>query len=156
MYLDNNLIVAGSITAAGVVAGQSMSGTDTSVLSTYGIDLQNAKDIGAGNPELRMRVLILTAASGGTSEEFQAIGATAGALNAGVVVLGSTGAIAVASVSVGARFEVALNPRISAVTLRYLGARAVTVGAVTATVALIDFGVGVEDNKSYPSGFAIA
>ncbi len=155
MYVDANLIVSGSI-SGNTITGQTITGTDTSVLSTNAIDLGTARDLGSGE-DLMMRTSVVTAFSGGTSAEFQAIIADNAALSSNVTVIGSTGAIAIASLTAGARFAVDLSPRIGSLGKRYVGLRAVLVGAVTAGAILADYGIDLEDGgKFYPVGFTIS
>jgi hypothetical protein len=124
-------------------------------ISTNTVDLLQARDIGEGE-DLYGRFEVVTAASGGTSVEFQIIAADAANLTGNVAVIGSTGAIPVASVAAGARFACELNPRIASKGQRYVGARYVFVGAVAAGAYLADIGIEVQDGqKAYPSGFAV-
>ncbi len=155
MIVDAKTLVAGTIGSDNAYTAQEMKGTDTTVLSDYSIDLGVARDAGEGTP-LYMRVQVETAASGGTSVEFQIVGATAATLASGLVVLGSSGAIAVGSVTAGSRFYVPVPPKVGSLGLRYLGARAATVGAVSAGKYFIDFVHDVQDGKKYyGSGFAV-
>jgi hypothetical protein len=155
MMIDNNLVVSGAVSAAGVISGQTATGTDTSVLSTNTIDLGTTRDLGEGADQYG-RFEVITAASGGTSVEFQVIAADAAALTGNVTVVGTTGAIAVASLTAGARFACAINPRLASKGQRYLGVRYVTVGAVAAGAYFADIGCEVQDGqKFYPNGFAV-
>lgn len=154
-YQDASLVVSGSTTGS-AITGQTFTGTDTSVLSAHSVDLGTKRDIGVGE-DLYMRVQVTTAQTGGTSVEYQCIGADDAALTSNVVVLGSTGAVAVANLTAGARFIVDPNPQIGSLGKRYIGARAVTVGAVAAGAAYIDFGTDFEDGaKFYASGFTVS
>jgi hypothetical protein len=154
-YVDNNLVVSGGITAAGAVSFQTVTGTNTSVLSTNTIDLGVARDIGAGTDYTRLRSAVGTAVAGATSIEIQAIVADDAALSTNVTVIGSSGAIPLASLVAGARFEVELNTRIQSKGQRYLGARYNIIGTGSAGTFFTDFGDGIEDFKAYPSGFAV-
>jgi hypothetical protein len=152
--VDNNLILSGSITAAGVISYQTPA-TTGSTLSTNTVDLGIARDIGEGFDQY-LRVLVGTAFAGGTSTEFQIIVADDAALTSNVTVIGSTGAIPTASLTAGARFAAELNPRIASKGQRYLGARMVVVGTNTGGTAFIDLGMEIQDGqKFYASGFAI-
>jgi hypothetical protein len=154
MYVDALLTLSGSA-SGNTISYQSASGTDTSVLSTNTIDLSIARDMGEGQ-ELYGRFEVGTAASGGTSIEMQIIATDAAALTGNVTVIGTTGAIAVASLTAGARFACAINPRLASKGQRYLGARYVTVGATTAHTVFADIGIGVQDGaKFYANGFAV-
>ena len=156
MYVDNNLVVSGAISAAGAVSVQTVTGTNTSVLSTNTIDLLQARDMGEGNDLLKLRAEVLTAFAGATSVEIQAIVADDAALSSNVTVIGSSGAIPLASLTLGARFAVELNPRIGSKGQRYLGARYVIVGAGSAGAVFTDFGSEYQDGqKFYPNGFAV-
>lgn len=154
MYVDALLALSGSI-SGNTVTYQSASGTDTSVLSTNTVDLSIARDMGEGRP-LFGRFEVGTAASGGTSIEMQVIAADAANLTGNVAVLGTTGAIAVASLTAGARFACAVNPRLASKGQRYLGLRYVTVGATTAHTVYGDIGIELQDGqKFYANGFAV-
>jgi hypothetical protein len=154
MIVDSALALAGSI-SGNTVTFQSTSGTDTSVLSTNTVDLSIARDIGEGG-DLYGRFEVGTAASGGTSVEMQVIAADAANLTGNVTVIGTTGAIAVASLTAGARFACGLNPRLATKGQRYVGLRFVTVGAVTALTTYGDLGLEIQDGqKFYGSGFAV-
>lgn len=154
MIVDALLALSGSITG-NTVTGQTVTGTDTTVLSTNTVDLSIARDIGEG-ADLYGRFEVTTAASGGTSVEIQVIATDAAALTGNVTVIGTTGAIAVASLVAGARFACAINPRLASKGQRYLGLRYVTVGAVSAGAYYGDIGAEIQDGqKFYASGFAV-
>lgn len=155
MYIDNNLLVSGSVSAAGVVAGQNVFSAGTSVLSTNTIDLLQARDIGEG-ADLYGRFEVTTAAVGGTSIEMQIIAADDAGLSTNVTVLGTTGAVPVASLTLGSRFSCVINPRLANKGQRYVGARYVSVGTTTAGAVMGDIGLEIQDGqKFYPNGFAV-
>jgi hypothetical protein len=156
MIQDARLLVSGSISSSdNSITGQTVTGTDTTVLSTNTVDLSVNRDIGEGH-DVHARIQVATAASGGTSVEVQVVTADNAALSTNLTVIGSTGAIPVASAAAGARFALQINPRIASKGQRYLGLRYVLVGAVSAGAYVGDFGVGIQDGqKFYPSGFAI-
>lgn len=154
MYVDNNLLVSGSISATGAVTGQTVTGTGN-VLSTNTIDLAQTRDIGEGS-DFFLRAQVGTAQTGATSVEIQAIVADDAALSSNVTVIGTTGAIATAALAAGARFAAALNPRIASKGQRYLGVRYVITGTSTAGTFVADFGAEVQDGqKFYPVGYAV-
>ena len=154
MMVDSALALSGSI-SGNTVTGQTATGTDTSVLSTNTVDLSIARDIGEGG-DLYGRFEVVTAASGGTSVEMQIIAADAANLTGNVTVIGTTGAIPVASVTAGARFACGLNPRLASKGQRYVGIRYVFVGAVSAGAYYGDLGLEIQDGqKFYGSGFAV-
>jgi hypothetical protein len=155
MYVDNNLVVSGGVSATGVITAQTVTGTSISVLSTNTIDLLQNRDIGAGSDFTKLRAEVMTAVAGATSIEIQAIVADDAALTTNVTVLGTTGPILLANLTQGARFEAELNTRIGSKGQRYLGIRYNIVGAGTAGAFFGDFGPDMEDFKTYPSGFAV-
>ena len=156
MIQDARLLVSGSISSSdNSITGQTVTGTDTSVLSTNTVDLLATRDIGEGE-DIYARVEVTTAASGGTSVEVQVVTADNAALSTNLTVIGSTGAIPVASLTAGARLAAKVNPRLASKGQRYLGLLYVLVGAVSAGAYVGDFGLEVQDGqKFYPSGFAV-
>lgn len=146
MYADNFLSLS---------SVQTVTGTNTSVLSTNTIDLGTQRDVGEGR-DLYLRSQVGTAFAGATSVEIQAITADDAALTTNVTVVGSSGAIPLASLTAAARFAVKLNPRLGSKGQRYLGARYVIVGAGSAGTITSDIGVEVQDGaKFYASGFSV-
>lgn len=153
MYVDNNLVLSGSI-SGNTVSFQTVTGTGN-VLSTNTIDLSVARDMGT-DQALYLRTQVGTAQAGGTSVEIQAIAADDAALTTNVTVIGTTGPIATASLTAGARFVSEVNPRIASLGQRYIGARYVIVGTSTAGTFFTDLGVEIQDGqKFYPGGFAV-
>jgi hypothetical protein len=153
MIVDALLAVSGSITG-NTLTGQNVFATNANVTSTNTVDLLQNRDIGEGQ-DLYGRVEVTTAAAGGTSIEFQYIVADDAALSTNVTVIGTTGAIAVASLVAGARFACKLNPRLGSLGQRYLGMRAVNIGANSAGAVYADVGAEIADLKVYASGFAV-
>lgn len=161
MYVDGFLALSGSITG-NTVTGQDTYASSASVLSTNTVDLSagiptgSTRDMGAGNDFVKGRIEVITAFTGGTSAEFQVITADNAALSTNVYVVGTTGAIPVASLIVGARFEVELNTRVGSKGQRYMGGRTVNVGANTAGGIYMDLGPDIQDGqKFYNNGFAV-
>jgi hypothetical protein len=153
MYVDALLALSGSI-SGNTVTGQALFASGATVLSTNTIDLGVARDIGEG-ADLFGRVQVTAAFTGGTSVEFQWITTDAANLTGNVTVIGTTGAIPVASLIAGARFACAINPRLARQGQRYLGMQAVNVGANAAGTAYADIGIEVADFKTYANGFAV-
>lgn len=148
MIVDSLLLVA---------SGQTVTGTNTSVLSTNTVDLGTNRDIAEGIDYPKLHTVIGTAFAGATSVEIQAIQADDAALSSNVTVIGSSGAIPVASLTAAARFAVELNARIGSKGQRYMGARFVIVGAGSAGTVTSFFGLDTQDGqKFYPSGFSVA
>jgi hypothetical protein len=96
------------------------------------------------------------AAVGGTSMTFNVVAADDAALTTNVTVIGSTGAIPVASLTLGSRFAAEINPRIASKGQRYVGLQVVNVGTTTAGSIYADIGLEIQDGqKFYPSGFTV-
>ena len=161
--IDNNLQLSGSW-VGGVWTPQTVTGTDTSVLSTNNIDTTaglgaaQPVDFGAGEP-MQLLVNITTAFAGLTSLEIQYIQADDSAMSTNVNVLASTGAIPLASLTLGRQIDVNIN-RASLQpypTRRYVGARYVIVGAGTAGALLATLvrNIGDVPQPAYKSGYAV-
>lgn len=153
MITDSLLTLSGSI-SGNTVTGQDVHATGASVLSTNTVDLGVARDLGEGR-DLYGRFEVTVAGAAGTSVEMQIIAADAANLTGNVTVIGTTGAIPVASLTAGARFACKINPRLASQGQRYMGANYVNVGAMTGITVYGDIGLEVADNKSYASGFAV-
>lgn len=158
MILDNNLVFSGSITqgASGTTfTGQTVTGTNTSVLSTNTLDLGSARDIGKGEP-LEVVVEVTTAASGGTSVQFQLIQADDAALTTNVQVLVQTDAIAVATLVAGTQVPLHVDRVDPYPARRFLGIRYQLVGIVAAGAYFTTIVKNVADkNVYYPNGFSV-
>ncbi len=147
MIIDSLLLVSNA---------QTVTGTNTSVLSTNTVDLGVNRDIGEGSEYPKLQAVVGTAFAGATSVEIQAVVADDAALSTNLTVIGSSGAIPVASLTAAARFVVELNARIASKGQRYMGARYVIVGAGSAGTVTSFFGLDTQDGqKHYPSGFAV-
>jgi hypothetical protein len=74
------------------------------------------------------------------------------------VVIGSSGAIAKASLTLGANIAVRINPQVASLGQRYLGANyVVSTGPLTAGKFTANVVHGIQDGrKSYASGFTVA
>jgi len=157
MILDNYLVVSGTVPATGVVTGQSvLPASGTPVVSTDTIDLVSIRDIGEGQ-DLYMIFTVVAAYNTLTSLTFEVIGATNAALTTGVTVLGSSGAVALASLTANATFVVRINPALYSTGTRYLGARYSTVGTTPTTGSVCAYIVqDIQDGKKfYTSGFTV-
>lgn len=129
--------------------------TDTSALSTDTIDLSVARDIGEGE-ELYMNFAMTTAAVGGTSTQFEVIIADDAALTSNVTVVGSSGAIATANLTLGKNIAVRINPLVGSLGKRYMGARYTVVGTNSAGKVTADIVHTIQDGKKfYASGFTV-
>lgn len=153
MFVDNNLMLSGSVSASGAVTGQTVTGTGN-VISTNVIDLGTNRDMGEGT-DLWLRSQVTVAQAGATSVEIQVVVADDAAISSNVTVLGTTGAIPTASLTAGARFAAAVNPRLGSRGQRYMALRYVIVGTSTAGAFTGDIGLEIQDFKTYPVGFAV-
>ena len=132
---------------------QAILGVD--LAATDVIDLSVARDIGEGQA-LYMVVTVITAFTGGTSIDFIVKGSTDATIVTGDPTLGSTGAIALASLTAGAQFVVRINPLIGSLGYRYLGAFYDVTGTMTAGTVTTDIVLDIQDGKKfYASGFTV-
>jgi hypothetical protein len=161
--LDSFSTFSGSVSAAGVISGQTVTGTDTTVLSTNTYDTTGgtgsaqAVDLGKGQP-FDIDAFILTAFSGGTSVEVQFVSADNAALSTNLTVIASSGAIAIASLTAGKKITLDVGKADPRTIRRYVGLRYVTVGAVAAGAVFAGFTAGSADlpQPAYASGFTLS
>ena len=141
--------------ANGAATGQTVTGTDTTVLSTNTYDLGVARDLGKGEP-LEITIAVVTAASGGTSVKVQLIQADDAALTSNVQVIVQTADIPVATLVAGASIPLHVDRVDPFSPKRYIGLRYVTVGAVTAGAYWAAVTKVISDKQvNYPAGFAV-
>jgi hypothetical protein len=127
----------------------------TTAVSTDTVDLSIARDMGEGD-DLFMNFAMTEAFAGGTSTNFEIIIADNAALSSNVVVIGASGAIVTASLTLGTNVAVRLNPQIASLGKRYLGARYTVSGTNTAGKVVADIVMDIQDGKKfYASGFAV-
>lgn len=132
---------------------QAILGTD--LAATDVVDLSVARDIGEGE-SLYMVVTVITAFAGGTSIDFIVKGSTDATIVTGDPTLGSTGAIALASLTAGAQFVVRINPLVGSLGYRYLGAFYDVTGTMSAGTVTTDIVLNIQDGKKfYASGFTV-
>jgi hypothetical protein len=127
----------------------------TTAVSSDTIDLSVARDIGEGH-NLLMNFAMTEAFAGGTSTNFEVIIADNAALSSNVVVVGSSGAIATAGLTLGTNVAVRINPLIGSLGKRYIGARYTVSGTNTAGKVTADIVETIQDGKKfYASGFSV-
>ncbi len=127
----------------------------TTAVSTDTVDLSVARDMGEGG-DLYMNFAMTEAFAGGTSTNFEIIIADNAALSSNVVVIGASGAIVTADLTLGKNVAVRLNPQIASLGKRYLGARYTVSGTNTAGEVVADIVMDVQDGKKfYASGFTV-
>jgi len=106
--------------------------------------------------DLFMNFAMTEAFAGGTSTNFEIIIADNAALSSNVVVIGASGAILTASLTLGTNVAVRLNPQIASLGKRYLGARYTVSGTNSAGKVTADIVMDVQDGKKfYASGFTV-
>lgn len=130
-------------------SAQDLGGESGTVVTSGSLKLSESssylRDIGAGQT-VAMRFYLNTAITGTTSVEFQAVLSSATTLASDVLLLGSTGAVVSADLTVGAYFDVpipAVPPTLGDGLLRqHLGGRFVIDGTVTTGSATVGLVVG--------------
>jgi len=166
MYADALLTLGGSAVGS-TITGQAITATGNT-LSTNVVDLSSGyapngigaaqtRDLGEGSDFDFMRVEVIAAFNNATSVEFQIIQHDDTAQSVNVTVVGTTGAIPLASLVAGARFAAQINPRLASKGQRYISGRWVVVGTAPTTGTIFaDLGAEIQDGqKFYPVGFAV-
>ena len=127
----------------------------SSAYSTNTVDLSVARDVGEGTA-LYMNFALTEAFANGTNITFQVV-TSANANLSSHDVIGSSDAIATASLTLGKNIVVRLNPSIASKGQRYLGARYTVVGTMNAGKVTADIVETIGDGqKYYASGFTVA
>lgn len=125
-------------------------------ISTNAVDLGTARDIGEGASELLARVQVNTTFTGLTALTMEVIASSDAASTTNVVVIGSSGAVPVASLVAGARFAIELNPLIASKGQRYVAIRYTPTGVGTGGAVTADLGAEIQDGqKFYATGIAV-
>lgn len=122
--------------------------------STNTIDLSVARDIGEGK-QLFAVFTVTEAFNNATSVAMQVITSAAANLGTPTVIAAQT--VALAGLTLGAQFTVALPPQIGSLGQRYLGAYFDVTGTNPSTGKVtVDFVETIQDGKkSYASGFTV-
>ena len=153
-YLDILTTVSGSLAAStNVLTGQAITAT---AVSTNAIDLgTGVRDVGEGET-LYARFTVTKAFSTGTSVDMQVVVADNANLTTGQKVLAATTAVAIANLTLGARFALAVPPQIGSKGQEFLGAKYVVVGTTDGEI-VCDFGLDIQDGaKFYPTKMVVA
>lgn len=164
--LDAFALFSGALSAAGALTGQTVTGTNTSVVSTNSYDTQAGLVINTGGQSIdlgkgqnfEIEANVVTAFAGLTSLEIQFVSADDDALTTNVTVLGSSGAIPLASLGAGARVAIDVPKAPSNYAIRrYVGLRYVIVGIGSAGAVVAGFTPvsGELPQPSFKSGFAV-
>lgn len=127
--------------------------TSGTAVSTDTIDLESARDIGAGN-ESYMIFTVTEAFAGGTSVTFNIITSANADLSSNTV-LTSSAAEVTADLVVGKQIALKIPPQIGANGSRYLGASYVAAGTHSAGEVTADVTLDIHDNKYYASGYTV-
>tara|TARA_B100000212_G_scaffold253714_2_gene194342 strand:- start:5967 stop:6398 length:432 start_codon:yes stop_codon:yes gene_type:complete len=126
-----------------------------SAYSTNAVDLSVARDVGEGTA-LYMNFAATEAFANGTSVTFLVV-TSANADLSSHDIIGSSGAIVTASLTLGKNIVVRINPDIAGKGKRYLGARYVVDGTFNAGKVTADIVETIGDGqKYYASGFTVA
>ncbi len=162
MILDNFALLAGSISATGVVTGQAANGagfvlgTNTLDLAPLSIGGNQPGDTGSGEP-LDIEFSILTAPTVGTNVQFQLIQADDAALSVNVQVINQTDAFPIANLPAGSLVPLRIDQAAPYSPKRYIGVRFNNTGAIAtlSVVAAIVKNSQSLKNLFYKSGFIV-
>ena len=122
--------------------------TDTNALSTNTIPLTVARDMGEGAP-LYGHFVLTVAVTNGTSTQFEIIAASDEGLTSDIMVLGSTGAIPTAQLTLGKELAVTLRPLMGQLGQKYIGARYTVVGTNNAGKVTAQITNQIADGKKF-------
>ncbi len=135
MYFDSQMVLAGSISASGVITGALMNGAGA-ILGTNTLDIgpcnfggNQVTDMGTGE-QINVNVSVLTAPTAGTSVQFQLVQADTADLATNLQVICQTDAYPIAALPAGAIIPMSFDPTAPYIPKRYIGLRVVNVGAI--------------------------
>ena len=150
MIIENNSVLSGTVPATGSVTGQAaLPVAGTPVVSTNTIDLSVIRDMGEGE-DLYAVFTVVAAYNNLTSLQFEVIGATNDTLTTGVVSIGSSGPVVLASLTANATFYVRINPQNASKGTQYIGARYSTVGTTPTTGSVCAYITkDIQDGRKY-------
>jgi len=152
MITDVLLTVSGANNPGTAISGQGP--ITATAVSTNTIDLGTARDIGEGKT-LYMVFTVIVGFAGTGSVDMQVVTDDNAALSSPTVI-GSTGAVAVASLTAGKQYVVRLPAQIASLGERYLGAQYTTASSPTTGTILAQIVTDIQDGrKFYASGFSV-
>jgi len=163
MILDNFAFLSGSVSAAGVLAGQLLTanstlGTNIMDLGPLSIGGNQAGDIGAG-ADLNIAFSVLVAPTAVTAVQFQLIQADDAALTSNVQVINQTDAFPIASLPAGTLVPLGWDPAAPYAPKRYVGVRYIASGGTTlasmSVTAAVVKDIQAVKNIAYKSGFSV-
>lgn len=154
MLLDANTILSGSLSAAGVITGQTVTATGNTT-STNVYDLGVARDIGKGEP-FEVAIEVTVAPAGGTTVQFALVQSDDAAVTVNPQVIVQTDAIAIASLTVGKQVPLHYDRVDPYPARRYISLRYVLVGTFSAGAYFAAFVKSIADPGTYyANGFAV-
>lgn len=154
MIIERLAVFSGALAPAGYT-GQTVTGTNTTVLSTDSVDFLRAFDLGAGR-DVNVLAQVVQAFGGGTSVDIQIVLADDGALSSNLTVVGASGPIPIAQLTAGRTFNIAAGWRANYRGQRFMGVRYALVGAVVSGSMFAGVIGDVQDGaKFYANGFAV-
>lgn len=162
MITDKLTMFSGSVSSAGALSGQAIAASPTVSTNSYdtgprAIGGNQPARVGSGE-ELQVCVTVLVAPTVATSVEFQLIQADDAALTTNVEVISSTGAIAIASLTLLTNLYLEFRRTDPLAPRRYIGVRYVVVGTATSagTYSAAMVANFADKQTSYASGYSIS
>lgn len=157
MITDALLLLSGINTPGTTISGQAITAT---AVSTNTISLGTARDIGEGTNLYAVFTVVTATFITGTSLTMEIIGTTNAALTSGIVSLGSTGAITLASggLALGKQHVVRINLQRASLGTAFIGGRYTVGGSNFANGEILcNIVTEIQDGmKFHDSGFTVA
>lgn len=165
MILDNNLVIAGSISALGVITGLALNGAGAQAgaspltidIASLALGNNQAGDFGQGE-DLRIAISVLTAPTVGTNVRYQLCQSDDANLSVGVQVLSQTDDFTIAQLPAGTLVPLFWDRAAPFAPKRYIGLRAFNTGAIATHSIFAAIVKDIQDirNIYYRSGYAVA
>lgn len=153
--LDRMTVFSGVYNPDNSISGQTVTGTNTTIVSTDKMDLLQNRDIGQGAGPV-FKFWVTAAFAGLTSLELQIVVADDELLTVNATPLASTGPIPLARLTQNAQFVLELSTRAGFRGRRYIGTRYVIVGTGSAGAIFAGIVAGISDGtKIYPASQSI-